>query len=173
MDTERRGHINRPTSLMGSVVGVKGNSKPSGMVSNGNAVNKYTNGSTGKQPLPPPDISNSNNGHSSSGKSEQRSSCWIPWHCKLAAVHHWFASISRQRHTIDSDRELPQGHIQQEIERSIHQERNIETVERLKGHTDGVWVQLMPQKYDIWKLATRIGRSTEIAQVLFTTVIST
>ena len=74
MDTERRGHINRPTSLMGSVVGVKGNSKPSGMVSNGNAVNKYTNGSTGKQPLPPPDISNSNNGHSSSGKSEQRSS---------------------------------------------------------------------------------------------------
>ena len=59
---------------MGSVVGVKGNSKPSGMVSNGNAVKKYTNGSTGKQPLPPPDISNSNNGHSSSGKSEQRSS---------------------------------------------------------------------------------------------------
>ena len=73
MDSERRGHINRPTSLMGSVVGVKGNTKPSGMVSNGNAVNKYTNGSTRKQPLPPPpDISN--NSHSNSGKSEQRSS---------------------------------------------------------------------------------------------------
>ena len=75
MDSERRGHINRPTSLMGSVVGVKGNSKQTGMVSNGNTVNKYTNGSTGKQPLPPPpDVSNSNNSHSSSGKSEQRSS---------------------------------------------------------------------------------------------------
>ena len=77
MDGERR-HINRPTSLLGSVVGVKGGSKPSGFISNGSAGANYPNGSTGKQALPPPptlpDISNSHNSHSSSGKSEQRTS---------------------------------------------------------------------------------------------------
>lgn len=75
MDSERRGHVNRPTSLLGSVVGVKGGSKPSGFISNGNAVNSYKNGTTGKQALPLPlDVSNSNNSHINSGKSDQRSS---------------------------------------------------------------------------------------------------
>ena len=75
MDTDRKGHVNRPTSLLGSVVGVKGGSKPSGFIGNGNAVNNYKNGTTGKQALPLPlDISNSNSSHINSGKSDQRSS---------------------------------------------------------------------------------------------------
>ena len=78
MDEERRGHMNRPTSLIGSVVGVKGNLKPSGFISNGSTGVSYPNSSTGKQALPPPpnqsDIPNNHNSHSSSGKSQQRTS---------------------------------------------------------------------------------------------------
>ena len=67
--------MNRPTSLLGSVVGVKGSSKPSGITGNGSVIANYPNSTNGKHTLPPPpDIMSSNNSHSSSGKSEQRSS---------------------------------------------------------------------------------------------------
>ena len=75
MDLERRGHMNRPTSLLGSVVGVKGGSKPSGFIGNGSVTTNYPNGTNGKHVLPPPpETSTSNNSHISSGKSEHRSS---------------------------------------------------------------------------------------------------
>ena len=69
--------MNRPTSLLGSVVGVNGGTKSSGILSNGSAGANYPNGSTGKQVLPPPpSLPDNSNNHSShnSGKSEQRSS---------------------------------------------------------------------------------------------------